>query len=238
MAGPSCVRSEKCRGKHDANVVWLKANLYARTWIWYMLPVILAIILFFLLPKEEEYISLVLLAIVAVVAVLQALYGVVRGWFVGSCPSPCARGASVGGSPTAVPGCPKCLPKRPPKDPDDWYSKTAKAERSAVRRVTAAATQRAALRACPHAAPFEPSDTPDVAPGVAPAPDLAGYDYEKCIAQGFDVAFCTTTPLPRDGAGWCECPVQPNGQEQMGTVDPSVPGGCRCPKPALPRLQS
>ena len=169
-----CKKSVKCGvNKNDTgrrkDIDW--------SWIIYVVFVILIIALFFILPKEEEWISLVALGVVAGVAILIAFFK----WI-------------------TKPSCSKCF--KPKKI--DVVALTQ--EQLLAESIQKAEEQDIKIEErimydihCPGGKKFDPDEEP---PGST---TVAGFNYDKCIRSGFNLDFCVETPLFHMGPGTCRC---------------------------------
>lgn len=171
-------QSDRCKQNYYENVHKFKSDI-DWSWLYYAIPIVLSIVLFFILPKEEEYISLVLMGLTLLIGIIIGVYKLIKNLIIKPCPE-CDLTTDTGDSSyiTLV---------ETAKNTAFPQSEIEKAEKIE------------ALFKCPGQKPFDPEKEP---------PDstlIAGYNYDECIKRGFSVDFCTTTPIKVMGPGNCGC---------------------------------
>ena len=80
-----CKKSKKCSDKYYKNKKGFRKDT-DWSWLYYLIPIVLSIALFFILPRKEEYIALTLMAVVAIVYMLYGLYKLIKHLTSKSCP--------------------------------------------------------------------------------------------------------------------------------------------------------
>jgi len=193
-------KSNRCKTNYYKNVHKVKNSINSNWyWIYYAIPIILSIALFFILPTREEYIALILLGVTLLVGALIGLYILIKNLFFKPCPnSNCDFMEKQEDSSEIV----LVETAKDNKIPESEIVKAEKIE---------------ALFKCPGQKPFNPLKEP---PGSGL---IAGFDYNECIQNGFSVEFCTTTPLTTMGPGSCMC-----DDGKLGFRNPKNIADCEC----------
>tara|TARA_Y100000591_G_scaffold321660_1_gene336955 strand:+ start:730 stop:1359 length:630 start_codon:yes stop_codon:yes gene_type:complete len=195
-----CKKSIKCSNKYYKNKKGFRKDT-DWSWLYYLIPIVLSITLFFILPRKEEYIALVLMGVTVLVFMLYGLYKLIKHFTTTSCP--------------------KCYNNNNNKNTRSReqveYVENIKPSELPQADTEMAATAKS-MFVCPNEKPFDPSQEP---PGSAL---MAGYNYNECIKNGFSVDFCTITPLEVMGPGSCLC-----DGGKIGYRDPENLTSCDCP---------
>ena len=172
-----CKKSKKCSNKYYKNKKGFRKDINW-SWLYILIPIVLSIALFFILPRREEYIALTLMGVTVLALMLYGLYKLIKHFTTTSCP--------------------KCYNnnKNTTSKEQVEYIEDAKPSTLPEADVTSTVTS---MFVCPDEKPFDPSQEP---PGSAL---MGGYNYNECIKNGFSVDFCTITPLEVMGPGSCVC---------------------------------
>ena len=147
------------------------------SWLGYVVPVLFIIVLFFLLPKEEEWIALVVLGAFILVLICIGIYKWIKSK---SCKGACFSNKEMSQPAISEATFEKVVDK-------EFKEEITKIKRGEKR-----------LEECPGPAFNPKKEPPDSAP-------IAGYNYDQCIKNGFSLDFCVETPLFRMGPGTCRC---------------------------------
>lgn len=215
----SCKKTNKCNTAYNGHVKKIKdMNL---SWIFWGVPIVAGIVLFFILPKEEENISLTILAVTAVCGVLYGIYKLIAHFFTRN-------------------KCKTCFkePEPPVTVEYEEYEETQQAELIEEKLEQKYGSSSTAFQ-CTGDTIFDVSATPVNATTFSSndkylPSSIAGYNYSECIAKGLSPEFCYTTPILEDipksrlwSQGMCLCSIDSDygTTHKYGTIDYTT-GNC------------